>query len=129
VVDNDAMNIDETLAVATEGDVLVARLSGEIDLANAKPIGSAISGAVNNELAGVVVDLSDVTYLDSSGVHLIFDLAERLAARQQVLALAVPEGARIRRVLELVNVDSVAVVEPTPEGARARAAGDTEGAG
>lgn len=117
------MSIDETLAVATEDGVLVARLSGEIDLANAKPIGTAISAAVDNELAGVVIDLTDVSYLDSSGVHLVFDLAERLAARQQMLALAVPEGARIRRVLDLVNVDAVAAIEPTLEQARDRAAG------
>jgi anti-anti-sigma factor len=117
------MSIDETLAVATEDGILVARLNGEIDLANAKPIGTAISDAVDNDLAGVVIDLSDVTYLDSSGVHLVFDLAERLAARQQMLALAVPEGARIRRVLDLVNVDAVAAVETTLEAARERAGG------
>ena len=107
------MSAAEALDIVTEGDVVVARLRGEIDLANARPIGSLVSGAVPNEAAGVVLDLSDVTYLDSSGVHLVFELSERLASRQQRLALVVPEEARIRRVLDLVNVRAVLPVTTT----------------
>ena len=107
------MSASESLDIRTEDGVVIARLIGEIDLANAQPIGSLIAGAVANDAAGVVLDLSDTTYLDSSGVHLIFDLAERLSARQQRLALAVPEGSRIRRVLDLVNVRAALPVELT----------------
>jgi anti-anti-sigma factor len=99
--------------IRTEGDVVVACLRGEIDLANARAIGSLVTGAVPNEAAGAVLDLTDVTYLDSSGVHLVFDLSERLAARQQRLALVVPDDARIRRVLDLVNVRAVLPVAAT----------------
>jgi anti-anti-sigma factor len=117
----------DALDVRTEGDVIVAALRGEIDLSNAQAIGSLVAGAVPNEAAGVVLDLSDVTYLDSSGVHLVFDLSERLASRQQRLALVVPEEARIRRVLDLVNVRNVLPVAVTAaEGAdavRARGSG------
>jgi anti-anti-sigma factor len=111
------VSASESLDIRTEDGVVIARLIGEIDLANAQPIGSLIAGAVANDAAGVVLDLSDTTYLDSSGVHLIFDLAERLSARQQRLALAVPEGARIRRVLDLVNVRAALPVELTADGA------------
>jgi anti-anti-sigma factor len=104
----------EALDIRTEDGVVIAALRGEIDLANARAIGSLVTGSVPNDATGLVVDLSDVTYLDSSGVHLIFDLSERLSARQQRLALVVPEGSRIRRVLDLVNVQAVLPVAPTP---------------
>ncbi|HEX8074829.1 MAG TPA: STAS domain-containing protein [Thermoleophilaceae bacterium] len=117
------MSVAEWLETRIEGDVLVARLSGEIDLANAGPIGSEISRGVGNDLAGVVLDLSTTSYLDSSGVHLVFDLAERLASRQQCLALVLPEGARVRRVLELVNVSAVAPVVPVLDEALTRVRG------
>ena len=106
------MSAAEAIDITREGDVVVARLRGEIDLANARAIGSLVTGSVPNEAAGVVLDLSDVSYLDSSGVHLVFDLSERLASRQQRLALVVPDDSRIRRVLDLVNVRAVLPVVP-----------------
>ena len=107
------MSAPEALDIRSEGDVVIAALRGEIDLANARAIGALVAGSVPNDATGLVIDLSDVTYMDSSGVHLVFDLSERLVARQQRLALVVPEGSRIRRVLDLVNVRAVLPVTPT----------------
>ena len=77
-------------------DVVVARLSGEIDMSNANEVGDELSSAVPNTALGLVLDLTALTYLDSSGVHLVFDLAERLRRRQQQLRVVVPSGAPIR---------------------------------
>ena len=117
------MSAGEVLDIRSEGDVVVAELRGEIDLANAKAIASLVAGAVPNDVVGLVLDLSEVTYLDSSGVHLIFDLAQRLGDRQQRLVLALPQGSRIRRVLDLVNLDAVVTVEESAEAATAAARG------
>ena len=107
------MSAAQPVDIRTDDDVVVACLRGEIDLANAPAIGSLVTGAVPNDATGLVVDLSEVSYLDSSGVHLVFDLSERLLARQQRLALVVPETSRIRRVLDLVNVRAVLPVTAT----------------
>jgi len=115
------VSIGDALDITTEDTIVVARLKGEIDLANAKPIGSLVAGAVANDATGVVLDLTETTYLDSSGVHLVFDLNERLVARQQRLVLAIPAESRIRRVLELVNVESVVPVFTEVEEAKALA--------
>ena len=97
--------------ITVDDGVVVAALPDEIDLANARGIASIVAGAVPNDAVGVVLDLTGTTYLDSSGVHLVFDLADRLTARQQRLVLAVPELSNIRRVLELVDVTVVAPIE------------------
>jgi anti-anti-sigma factor len=86
-------------------DVIVARLTGEIDLSNAAEVGEALSSAVPNTALGLVIDLTATSYLDSSGVHLLFDLGERLQRRQQQLRVVVPEGGPIRRVLRIVELD------------------------
>jgi anti-anti-sigma factor len=116
--------IGDPLQIRSEGNTVIAHLRGEIDLSNAKMVVGEIASAVENDAAGVVLDLSEVTYLDSSGVHLVFDLHERLTGRQQRLVLSLPEGSRIGRVLELVNVGAVVAIEPTVEAAveRVRAA-------
>lgn len=97
--------------ITIDDQVVIAALPEEIDLANARGLTGMVAAAVPNEASGVVLDLSGTTYLDSSGVHLIFDLADRLAARQQKLVLAIPEVSNVRRVLELVDVTVVAPIE------------------
>lgn len=83
----------------------IVRIRGEIDLSNASSVRTEILDALNQTAAGVVVDLTETTYLDSSGVRLLFELAERLQARRQRLALVVTEAALVRRVLVLTKLD------------------------
>jgi anti-sigma B factor antagonist len=106
-------------------DVVVARITGEIDLSNAAEVGDRIAAAVPNTALGAVIDLTATSYLDSSGVHLLFELAERLQRRQQQMRVAVPEDGAIRRVLRIVELDAtvpvVATVEEAVEQIRAAA--------
>src|SRR5262249_13332147 len=81
------------------------RVSGEIDLSNAETVRNDIVQAVPHEAHGVVLDLSDTTYLDSSGIRLLFEIAERLHARRQRLGLIVAETALVRRVVVLTKLD------------------------
>jgi anti-sigma B factor antagonist len=109
------MNELSTLELSGD-DVVVARLAGEVDLSNARDVGDKLSTAVPNTALGLVLDLTATTYLDSSGVHLVFDLAERLRTRQQQLRVVVPAGAPIRRVLRIVELDeSVPVMAAVDE--------------
>jgi len=107
------------IAIEQQGDVVVARVAGEIDLATASGVGAELSSAVPNKALGLVIDLTGTTYLDSSGVSLLFDLAERLRMRQQAIRLAVPEEAPLRRVLQIVDAGGAVPVLPTVEDATA----------
>jgi anti-anti-sigma factor len=102
------------------GDVVVAQVSGEIDLASAPGIGGELAGAVPNRALGLVIDFSGTSYLDSSGVSLVFELAERLQRRQQQLRLVVPEAAPLRRVLRIVDAAGVVPIVATVEEASAQ---------
>ena len=93
------------LEVEQRDDVVLARISGEVDLANAADLANALGAAISNAALGLVVDLSETGYLDSAGVHMLFELAERLTARQQTMRVVVPEGGRLRRVLDVVALD------------------------
>ena len=98
----------------------VVRVLGEIDLSNTDEVREAISAAAANDVSSVVVDLSGTTYLDSSGIAMLFRLAEGLRYRRQTLRLVVPPDAPIRRVLEITRVPQVipvqdAVTEASPQ--------------
>lgn len=88
-----------------EGDgVYVARLEGELDLSNVIDVGDALCAAVSEDTVGLVVDMAGIRHIDSAGVRMLFDVRRRLRQRRQGFALAVPEDARIRDVLELAAV-------------------------
>ena len=73
--------------------VVVARLTGEIDLSNAASIERAIAEATPNHVLALILDVSALDYLDSAGIHLIYKLREKLRARGQTLRLVIPPGA------------------------------------
>jgi anti-anti-sigma factor len=88
----------------------VARLSGDVDIVQASGLRKQLLSAVRNDDLALVVDLSEARYIDSVGVSLLFELAERLAGRQLRFAVVMPEGGLVERVLTIVNLDSVAEV-------------------
>lgn len=102
-------------------DIVVARIEGEIDLSNAQPIGNRLRDLLTNHSVALIVDLGPTTYLDSSGVALIFALFDELRRRQQVLHLVVPDGSRLTRVLNITGLDRAVPTHATLEGALAGA--------
>lgn len=99
--------------------VPVVQLTGEIDLSNVKWVDRDISSAVPNTALGLVLDLTSVTYIDSSGIHLLYDLERRLRERQQRLGLVVPSKSHIFKVLSLTGVPkTVQTYEDAEEGSR-----------
>ena len=102
-----------TMHMETHGETTVARIVGEIDASNAGTFGDQLKTSLPNSALGLIVDLSETEYIDSSGVHLIFDLADALRRRQQILALVVPTDSFVGDVLGVVNVGGVAQTAPT----------------
>ncbi|HYZ13427.1 MAG TPA: STAS domain-containing protein [Actinomycetota bacterium] len=101
-----------------DGEVLTARITGEIDLSNASELEETIVDAVQNTALGMVVDLSGVEYLDSAGVRMLVHLVERFRWRQQVMRAAAPDGSRVRGVLSMAGADGVIPVDATVTDAR-----------
>lgn len=97
----------------------LAAFAGEIDVSNADELGADLRVRVSNRVLAVIVDLSEVEYVDSYGLSFLFDLNRRLQTRQQQLRVVIPEGAHLRRVLELVAFDDFAGVDPSVAEARA----------
>jgi anti-anti-sigma factor len=99
--------------VETREDVQVARLAGEVDISNATRLQTDISGIVSNDASGLVLDLSDIEYLDSAGIRMLFELHGRLSDRRQRLAAVVPEDSLIRGSLLVTEVDQALALRPT----------------
>lgn len=82
----------------------VARLNQDFDVTAAVGVRDGLLAALTNRDHGIVVNLEDVTFMDSAGINVLFELADRLEARQQQVAVVLPERAVVRRVVELVGL-------------------------
>ena len=101
-----------TVETSAEGGSMHIALRGEIDLANAAAVEDQIREAVSHQPTAVSVDLTDLTYLDSAGIRILFGLASRLEALRIVLELVVPLDSPTRRLIELSGFESLAALRP-----------------
>lgn len=106
------------VALERHGDVVLARLSGEIDLSNAAAVEDQVTGGLGGSTA-VAVDLSALTYLDSAGLALLSRLAGRLSELSGSLRLVAPPHAFVGRTLSISGLASAIPVDETVEAALA----------
>jgi anti-sigma B factor antagonist len=94
-------------------------VEGELDIATAPRLISVLNGAVQEALRSLVVDLSDVDFMDSTGLALLINAHRRLTRRSKGFAVVCPPGP-LRRVFEVT--DMVDTLRVCPDRASARAA-------
>lgn len=87
-------------------------VTGEIDLANADHVRDQIYESIANDVHQVFLHLADVSYLDSSGLRVLFTLADRLQRLQTELTVVAPPKSPARRIVELAGFDAVATLRP-----------------
>ena len=84
---------------------LVLSLEGEIDLEQAGAVRRALLDSLKKG-RHILVDLSRVTYIDSSGIASLVE-GLQVARKQKVDLALVAVSQRVRRVLELARLDKV----------------------
>ena len=98
-------------ASADHGTVRI-RLRGEIDLGNVSTVDEQICAAVSGQPTAVSVDLTNLTYIDSVGMRLLFDLASHLQKMRIALELIAPFESPARRLIQFSGLDSLVVLSP-----------------
>jgi anti-sigma B factor antagonist len=107
----------ETSATKIGGADAIA-VAGELDMETAPRLTEQVEVAVWNTVGVFVLDLTEVTFLDSSGLHALLRARAYLAREDRPLVLVCPNGPA-RRVLDLASVLDTFVVYPTAEAAAA----------
>ncbi len=90
------------IRVDVEDSSVVVRVSGELDVATAPLLAAVLAGAEAGG-PGAVVDLSDVTFIDTRSVGVIAAAHERLGSCSVGLTIRAPSPVA-RRLLELVGL-------------------------
>jgi anti-sigma B factor antagonist len=99
----DALPAGLRIAVDEQGTTTTLLLEGEWGLAEQEASRRAVDGAFDRAPARVIVDLSGLTFIDSSGVHVLIEIVRR-AARQSVQLVIVPGSRAVQRVFEVCQL-------------------------
>jgi anti-anti-sigma factor len=86
------------------GHRVVLALSGELDLATAPALQASLDEAVESGGADLWIDLSDVTFMDSTGLRALLATRRQLRVNSTSLAIICPEGP-VRRVFTVAGLD------------------------
>lgn len=85
------------------GDIRVVVPKREIDYMTAPAFVVELDRAIDEGDSKVVVDLCDVTFMDSSGAHALLDASKRLRAESRQFSVICLRGS-ISRLLELLGL-------------------------
>jgi anti-anti-sigma factor len=96
-----------TVAAKVDGTSVSISISGEIDIDNAASVEEQVLGAIENQATAVLIDLTNMEYMDSSGLRILFTLAARLEVLQIELEVVTFAGSSPCRVLELAGFDAL----------------------
>jgi anti-anti-sigma factor len=95
------------LAIRPEGDVY--HLAGEFDLAEVETFERRTRGALNGHTA-VVLDLSELTFIDASGIRAIAHLVRRCGGRRRfILRNPQPHVMKVFDILEVAKLPDIEI--------------------
>jgi anti-sigma B factor antagonist len=94
---------DPVSGVRRDGAAVVVSLAGELDLYNAADVREALLAACADEPQRLVVDLADVTFIDSTALGVLIEARSRLE-NKRAFVLAAP-GLETKRALEISGLD------------------------
>jgi anti-anti-sigma factor len=106
----------------SEAGASVVVLRGEIDLGVESRMEACLAQALDGD-GPVLIDLCEVTFIDSTGLKLLLQARARLAAQDRRLALACQQTGAVMRLLELTRAMVAFDIYPTREWALERLPG------
>lgn len=101
----------------SDTSALLVELGGEIDLANAGALGDALCGALDRTTGARVVDLTAVSFIDSSGIAMMLRVHQYAANLGRTVSWrGIAPGPA--RALEICGVLDVLTIDPARQEAR-----------
>jgi anti-sigma B factor antagonist len=105
-------------------NVHVVRVRGEVDMSHEEELRGELRNAIAAEPRGIVVDLTECEFIDSSGVRALLLSREAQNSDEGSEHLAVAASSeQILRILGVMGIDRVIPIRPTVEEAAAAITG------
>jgi anti-sigma B factor antagonist len=97
-------------------DICVVRIVGEVDMSHEEELRAELRSAIESEARGVVVDLTECEFIDSTGVRALLLSREAQHPEEGAVKLAVAAASdQILRILSVMGIEHVIPIRPTVE--------------
>lgn len=103
------------VAVIDHGDRTLVMLRGELDLASQGDFRAQVGDLLHTGRADLVIDLTELTFLDSTGLGALIGIRRRAYALQGSLTLVCPTHA-VMELFSIVGLERVFDIRPTLDG-------------
>ncbi|MDX6280883.1 MAG: anti-sigma factor antagonist, partial [Kribbellaceae bacterium] len=103
-----------TIRTNQNNDHVVLGLSGDLDMESAPALTVELKAVLGSR--PVLIDLSGVEFMDSTGVGVLVGAHREAAARGGALLLAGP-GPRLQKIFKITKLDKVFAIHDTMEAA------------
>ena len=100
----------------------VIHVKGEIHVSTAKEFAQRLDDAISQDATAIVLDLTEVEFIDSTGLSVLLTGLRSITLRGGRLALAI-SNPTVLRLFEITRLDSTFDIEPTLGDALRRVAG------
>ena len=100
-------------------NVVLVVLTGEMDIVSSGEFARQLAAVVIEPAVLVVVDLAGVAFIDSSGLHMLVQMARQVESNSGIAVLAAPTLAA-RRVFEIAKIAEIVPVAQSRDDALAR---------
>jgi anti-sigma B factor antagonist len=105
------MRVSATLRDVSESEPSIISLEGEIDLHESPNVRESLRPYIERKAPRVFVDMSAVSYIDSSGLAVMIDAMQRIANYGGKFGIIGIRPA-VRNVLEIARLDQVFRIYP-----------------
>src|SRR4051794_31076676 len=113
--------MDLTITVEERGDCTLASVSGDIDAYTAPELRAALLGLVQDSRLHIVIDMSGVSFLDSTGLGVLIGTLNRQRKSGGSLGLAAISD-RVFKIFRITSLDTVFDIHPDVDDALKAAA-------
>ena len=110
--------VDVSVSRATDADVPVVKVSGEVDVYSAPALKEQLTGLLTSGASSVVVDLTDVAFLDSTGLGALVEARAATSEAGGSLPLVCNQD-RILKLFKITGLDGVFAIHRTVDEALA----------
>lgn len=96
-----------------EGETRVLSIVGELDLGTVGVLARQVDAKLAERPAGLTLNLTDLTFMDSSGLRLLIEFHDRSRRDEWKLTLVRSKHKRANAVLRLTGADSALPFTPS----------------
>jgi anti-sigma B factor antagonist len=99
----DAVSAQPSIKTRLESDMTIIAVSGEVDLASADQLDKAIRDAEQSATDWIVIDLDDLTFIDSTGLSVLLQARRRATDNGSNLRFVRSRHEQVTRLLSLTD--------------------------